>query len=149
MASCKFQVVSGKLQVASCKWQVASCKWQANRVMARILGLMRTPGSVRSRPKILSHSLGFAKEKKVRSGRELLICTAAKGEKVECGRTTFLADTAANEKRQSCGRANCSFRRPQIGKRRNAAVLPTLPIRPQLEKDRAAAVRISHLYGRK
>ena len=68
---------------------------------------------------------------------------------MECGRTTFFADTAANEKRQSCGRADCSFIRPQKGKRRNASVLPTLPIRPQLKKGRAAAVRISHLYGRK
>jgi hypothetical protein len=61
----------------------------------------------------------------------LLIYTAAKGEKEECGRTTFFAYTAANEKRQNCGRAICSF------------------IRPQLEKDRAAAVQFAHLDGRK
>ena len=90
--------------------------------------------------KILSHSLGIAKEKKVRSGRELLICTAAKGEKVECGRTTFLADTAAIGKRQSCGRAFRSSIRPQKERRRNAAVRPSSLIRPQMEKDRAAAV---------
>ena len=55
-----------------------------------------------------------------------------------CG---LLIYTAANEKRQSCGRTDCSFIRPQIAKRQNAAVLPASPIRPQLEKDRAAAVR--------
>ena len=86
--------------MASFKWQVAGEPSDGTN-----LGLMRTPGSVRSRPKILSHSLGFAKEKKVRSGRELLIYTAANREKEECGRTTHLANTAAIEKRQSCGRA--------------------------------------------
>ena len=62
---------------------------------------------------------------------------------------------------------NFSFARPQIGKKRNAAALPSLPIRPQMKKDRvaavlpaspirpqskkgrAAAVRIAHLDGRK
>ncbi|MBR6935582.1 MAG: hypothetical protein IKH41_08850, partial [Clostridia bacterium] len=34
-------------------------------------------------------------------------------------------------------------------KRRNAAVRPTSPIRPQLKKDRVAAVFFAHLYGRK
>ena len=60
-----------------------------------------------------------------------------------------LTDTAANGKREECGRVFCSFIRPQIAKRQNAAVLPASPIRPQMKKDRAAAVRIAHLYGRK
>jgi len=52
----------------------------------------------------------------------LLIYTAAKREKAECGRVTRLPDTAAIGKRQSCGRTNFSFIRPQKGKMRNAAV---------------------------
>ena len=37
-----------------------------------------------------------------------------------------------------------SFIRPQKGKRTNAAVRPTSPIRPQLEKGRVAAVFLAH-----
>ncbi len=41
----------------------------------------------------------------------LLIYTAAKGEKDECGRATNLTDTAAIEKRQSCGRVSRSLQK--------------------------------------
>jgi hypothetical protein len=40
------------------------------------------------------------------SRRELLIRTAAKGKKKECGRATFLTNTAANRKKAECGRIN-------------------------------------------
>jgi len=82
----------------------------------------------------------------MKSGRELLIYTAANSEKKECGRANNLTNTAAIEKRQSCGRVSRSFIRPQKGKRTNAAVRPTSPIRPQLKKDRAAAVFLAHWF---
>ena len=57
----------------------------------------------------------------------LLIYTAAKGEKKECGREIRLVDTAANREKKKCGR------------------IFNFPIRPQIEKDRAAAVRCASL----
>ena len=95
-------MASDKLQVASDEWQVASCKW-ANRVIAHL--------------RVQSSELRG-------EAALLLIYTAAKEKKAECGRTTFFANTAAIGERQNCGRAFRSSLRPQTQKRRNAAVPP-------------------------
>ncbi len=100
------------------------------------------------RPCALPHRYGRKREKRGMRPCFLLICTAANGKRAKCGRATFLANTAANGKRQRCGRAFRSSIRPQKEIRRNAAVRPTLPIRPKMKKDRAAAVRFAHLLDR-
>ncbi|MBR6934998.1 MAG: hypothetical protein IKH41_05880, partial [Clostridia bacterium] len=88
--------------MVSAKWQMASGKWQmgepdddtnfGSHVNHRNQFAFRSN-------KILSYSFGFAKDKKKKAAF-LLIYTAAKGEKEECGRATRLVDTAANRKRQ-------------------------------------------------